>query len=114
MKHTILLLLSCLVVTAEEAPKKTEPKNADKLSVKIVGSGEKKRHAITGRAGSQNLLIRYGSGKNDFFRVEPWQSKSKTVSLGKSYSVRATEDGKLVDIESSTRKTGLGSDTRLR
>ena len=82
--------------------------------MKITGSGDRKRHAITARAGSKPLLVRYGSGKDDFFRVDAWETKSKTVALGTKYSVTASEDGKIVDTESSTRKTGLGTDTKLR
>lgn len=107
MKYTIALLLSCLALNAEEAPKKAEPPNASKLSVKIIGSGKKKEHVVTGNAGSKELLVRYGSGENDFFRVEPWEKKSKTVSLGTKYSVTASEDGEVVDTETATRKTGL-------
>jgi hypothetical protein len=99
----------------EESPvKRVEPKNAEKLSVKITGSGDNKRHQITGRAGSQPLLVRYGAGEYDFFRVPAWETKAKTVALGTKYSVTASEDGKVVDTEGATRKTGLGTDTKLR
>jgi hypothetical protein len=62
--------------------KGVEPKNADKLSVKITGSGGNKRHQITGRAGSQPLLVRYGSGEYDFFRVPALGNQSQDGCAG--------------------------------
>jgi hypothetical protein len=96
------------------AVKGVEPKNADKLSVKITGSGDKKRHQITAKSGSAALLVRWGPRPEQTMRLQPWETKTKSLALGTNYSVTASEDGKIVDTESSTRKTGLGSDTKLR
>ena len=114
MKHAILFLLSCLALNAEEPPKKVEPKNTDKLSVKLIGSGEKRQHQVTGRAGTLPLVVRWGRRPEDSFQVEPWQSKTLILSFAATYLVTASEAGKIVDKEGSTRKTGLGSDTKLR
>lgn len=99
---------------AEEGAAKIEPKNIHKLTVKLIGTGTNRRSEITVRSGALPLFIRYGPGKYDHFTVPAWETLTRVVTVSKGYPVTASENGQVVDTEGSTKKTGLGSDTKLR
>ncbi len=90
---------------------KVEPKNRDKLFVKPIRYGGTFRLQITAKAGAKPLRI---ATHHQSFEVAPWQQVTRLIPASPGYRVTAFEEDVIVDVESSSQKTGLGSDTKLR